>query len=275
MPLSHASGTRPVRLWRSVGDHRRSGAEGPLFRPGPAPQRRDASSRPTPRRPPRRRRVLVVTTCSPRPMRAVQRASVVGDHLHRQPGGVGGEAARGEMVEPHAVLEVPDGILDLGVAAMVGLQFEGVPVAVGDEAVIAVVGEEQGYARPRPVQRRLTGESARGCMLMVRRVVRTKTDWRLVRIARRRAWSGSHATASLVTPRPGRSRWGEWQTIRGSLRRHAYTALVEAMMSRGQSDAKPAELSQLNLNAAGHRRGGHRPLRGGTRRPGGAAGTGV
>ena len=31
---------------------------------------------------------------------------VVGDHLHRQPGAVGGEAARGEMVEPHAVLEV-------------------------------------------------------------------------------------------------------------------------------------------------------------------------
>ena len=48
---------------------------------------------------------------------------VVGDHLHRQPGGVGGEAARGEMVQPHAVLEVSDGVLDLGVAAMVGLQF--------------------------------------------------------------------------------------------------------------------------------------------------------
>ena len=44
---------------------------------------------------------------------------------------------------------------------------------------------------------------------------------------------------------------GRVATIRGSLRRHAYTALVEAMMSRGQSDAKPAELSQLNLNAAG------------------------
>ena len=27
-------------------------------------------------------------------------------HLHRQPGGVGGEAARGEMVQPHAVAEV-------------------------------------------------------------------------------------------------------------------------------------------------------------------------
>ena len=46
------------------------------------------------------------------------------------------------MIQPHTVLEVSDGILDLGVAAMVGLQFQGVPVSVGDEAVIAVAGEE-------------------------------------------------------------------------------------------------------------------------------------
>ena len=67
---------------------------------------------------------------------------VVGDHLHRQPGAVGGEAPRGEMVQPHAVLEVSDGVLDLGVAAMVGLQFQGLPLPVGDAAVIAVGGEE-------------------------------------------------------------------------------------------------------------------------------------
>ena len=67
---------------------------------------------------------------------------VVGHHLHRQPGAVGGEAARGEMVEPDAVLEVSDGVLDLGVAPMVGLQCQGFPVPVGDEAVIAVSGEE-------------------------------------------------------------------------------------------------------------------------------------
>ena len=46
------------------------------------------------------------------------------------------------MVQSDAVLEVSDGILDLGVATMVGLQFQGFPVPVGDEAVIAVVGEE-------------------------------------------------------------------------------------------------------------------------------------
>ena len=52
---------------------------------------------------------------------------VMRHHLHRQPGSVGGKAARGEMVQSDAVLEVSDGILDLGVAAMVGLQFQGCP----------------------------------------------------------------------------------------------------------------------------------------------------
>ena len=67
---------------------------------------------------------------------------VVGHHLYRQPGAVGGEAARGEMVQPHAVLEVAYRVLDLGVAAMIRLQFQGLPVPVGAEAVIAVGGEE-------------------------------------------------------------------------------------------------------------------------------------
>ena len=67
---------------------------------------------------------------------------VVGHRLDGQPGAVGGEAPRGEMVQPDAVLEVPYRILDLGVAAMISLQFEGLPVPVGDEAVIAVGGEE-------------------------------------------------------------------------------------------------------------------------------------
>ena len=69
-------------------------------------------------------------------------SEVVGHYLDRQPSGVGGEAPRGEMVESDAVLEVSNGVLDLGVAAMVGLQFQGCPVPVGDEAVVAVAGEE-------------------------------------------------------------------------------------------------------------------------------------
>ena len=80
-------------------------------------------------------------------MRAVQRARLwaITWTASQAPFGrlrIGGEAARGEMVESDAVLEVSDGILELGVAAMVGLQLQGCPVPVGDEAVIAVAGEE-------------------------------------------------------------------------------------------------------------------------------------
>ena len=79
----------------------------------------------------RRRRVLVVTTGSPRPMRAVQRARLwaITCTASQAPFGrlrIGGEAVRGEMVQSNAVLEVSDGVLDLGVAPMVGLQCQGV-----------------------------------------------------------------------------------------------------------------------------------------------------
>ena len=65
---------------------------------------------------------------APRPDRCARSSGPgYGQHLNGQPGAVGGEAARGEMIEADAVLEVSDGILDLGVAAMVGLQFQGFP----------------------------------------------------------------------------------------------------------------------------------------------------
>ena len=67
---------------------------------------------------------------------------VLRHHLDGQPGGVGSGAARGEMVEPRAVLEVADDVLDLGVAAMVGLEVQGVAVPVRDAGVIAVVGKQ-------------------------------------------------------------------------------------------------------------------------------------
>ena len=67
---------------------------------------------------------------------------VMRHHLARQPGAVGGEAPRRHVVQPHAVLEVAYGVLDLGVAAVVGLQFQRLPITVGDEGVIAVSGEE-------------------------------------------------------------------------------------------------------------------------------------
>ena len=49
---------------------------------------------------------------------------VMHHHLDGQLGTVGGKAARGQVIEPHAVLEVSDRILDLGVAAMVGVQIQ-------------------------------------------------------------------------------------------------------------------------------------------------------
>ena len=48
---------------------------------------------------------------------------VMRHHLDGQPGAVGGEARRRHVVQPDAVLEVAYGVLDLGVAAMIGLQF--------------------------------------------------------------------------------------------------------------------------------------------------------
>ena len=44
---------------------------------------------------------------------------------------------------------------------------------------------------------------------------------------------------------------GRMSTVRDSLRRRVYAAIMEAMMSRRQNSAKPPGLSQLNLNAAG------------------------
>ena len=85
---------------------------------------------------------------------------------------------------------------------------------------------------------------------MAGRVVRTKTEQTLVRIARPVAWSGSLTTASLVTPRSGRSRWGEWHSPR------LPPATPLHGNGRGDDEQTPEQrktgrLSQLNLNAAG------------------------
>ena len=45
--------------------------------------------------------------------------------------------------------------------------------------------------------------------------------------------------------------FGRLYVVSGSLRRPAYTVIVEGLMSRSKSGAEPAGLSQLNLNAAG------------------------
>ena len=46
------------------------------------------------------------------------------------------------MVEPDAVLEVADRVLDLGVTAMAGLELQQFPGAIADEGVVAIVHEE-------------------------------------------------------------------------------------------------------------------------------------
>ena len=46
------------------------------------------------------------------------------DDLDGEPCAVGGEAPGWEVVEPDAILEVADGVLDLGVTAVVGLHVE-------------------------------------------------------------------------------------------------------------------------------------------------------
>ena len=113
--------------------------------PGPAPGQMQseaaglAGDRPA-REKNRRRKVLVVTICSPRPMRAVQVPGC--EPSAGRPARRRWLRSGPKMVQPHAVLQVSDGVFDLGVAAMVGLQIQGVPVPVGDEAVIAVGGEE-------------------------------------------------------------------------------------------------------------------------------------
>ena len=90
----------------------------------------------------RRLSVLVVTTCSPRPIRAVQRARLWAITCTASQAPLAAKRPDGGWLRPNAVLQVPDGILDLGVAAVVGLQFEHLPVPAGDEAVIAAGGEE-------------------------------------------------------------------------------------------------------------------------------------
>ena len=75
----------------------------------------------------RRLRVLVVTVRSARPMRAVQRARLCAITCTASQAPLAAKRPEGEMVESDAVFQVSNGVLDLGVAAMIGLQFQGFP----------------------------------------------------------------------------------------------------------------------------------------------------
>ena len=73
---------------------------------------------------------------------------IVGYDQDGQLGAVGGEPARRQVVEAEPVLEVPDGVLALGVAPMVGFESERL-VAVGDEPVEVVQREQRPRESPR------------------------------------------------------------------------------------------------------------------------------
>ena len=90
----------------------------------------------------RRLRVLVVTVRSPRPIRAVQRARLCAITWTASQAPLAAKRPDGMWFSPTPYLRSAYGVLDLGVAAMIGLQLQGLPIAVGDEAVIAVSGEE-------------------------------------------------------------------------------------------------------------------------------------
>ena len=122
----------------------------------------------------RLRRVLVVASCSPRPMRVVQRAKLwaMTWTASQAPFGrlrIGGKTARRQVVEAHAVLEIADSVLDLSVAAMVGLQVQGVPVSVGDEGVIAVVGKQRKLGAGRGLDPSYNETHRHGIRLMLER----------------------------------------------------------------------------------------------------------
>ena len=98
---------------------------------------RRAGDRPT-RAKTRRLRVLVVTVRSPRPIRAVQRARLCAITWTASQAPLAAKRPDGMWFSP-TPYEVAYGVLDLGVAAD---RPRGLPIAVGDEAVIAVSGEE-------------------------------------------------------------------------------------------------------------------------------------
>ena len=93
----------------------------------------------------RRRRVLVVTTCSPRPMRAVQRTPCTASQAP-----LAAKRPEGRWFSPTPYLR--SRMAHLGVAAMVGFQFQGLPLPVGDAAVIAVGGKEGQLGTGRGLQ---------------------------------------------------------------------------------------------------------------------------
>ena len=84
-----------------------------------------------------------MTIPSASPIRAVQRARLWAITWTASQAPLAAKRPEGQVIEPDAVLEVTDRVLDLGVATMVGLEFERLTSAVGDERVVAIAREER------------------------------------------------------------------------------------------------------------------------------------
>ena len=90
------------------------------------------------------RSVLVVmgTAFEPSPILLTHRPRLWAMTLKGHPGGIRTEAPRGQVVETDAVLQVADDVLDDGMATVIGLELDHVGLAVGDEGVVVVSGEQ-------------------------------------------------------------------------------------------------------------------------------------
>ena len=90
----------------------------------------------------RRRRVLVVTICSPRPMRAVQRARLWAITCTASQAPLAGKRPEGRWFNPTPYLRSRMAFSISAWRRWSASRCQGFPVPVGDEAVIAVAGEE-------------------------------------------------------------------------------------------------------------------------------------
>ena len=110
---------------------------------------------------------------------------------------------------------------------------------------------------------------------MARRVVRTKAELTLVRVARYSAWSGSLTAASLVTPPPGALPFGRVCDVIDSLRvtrlhrngggghEHTQDEREDGSKDRTRPGETAGGVVPSKPERVGNRRGGQQSLRGG------------
>jgi len=87
-----------------------------------------------------------VTIPSPRPSRAVQRARLWAITWTASQAPLAANRPDGRWLRPTPYFQVADRVLDLGVTAVIGLEDQGLAVAVGDEGVVVVQDQERELA---------------------------------------------------------------------------------------------------------------------------------